>query len=67
MKLKERTLIKTLSLMVIIFLCLNINIKGKVKKDIGFTYKYNGDNKKPKINCKLKSETIQDIHNESII
>ena len=43
------------------------NIKGKVKKDIGFTYKYNGDNKKPKINCKLKSETIQDIHNESII
>lgn len=43
--------------------------KGK-KNDIAysfsFTYKYE-DKKNPKINCNLKSETIQDIHNESII
>lgn len=40
--------------------------KGKIKKDIAysfsFTYKHDEN---PKINCKLKSETIQDIHNES--
>lgn len=39
---------------------------GKIKKDIAysfsFTYKHDEN---PKINCKLKSETIQDIHNES--
>lgn len=43
------------------------NKKGKIKKDIAysFSFTYNGDATEPKINCKLKSETIQDIHIES--
>ena len=43
------------------------NRKGKIKKDIAysFSFTYNGNDTEPKINCKLKSETIQDIYNES--
>lgn len=43
------------------------NKTGKTKKDIAysFSFTYNGDKSNPIINCKLKSETIQDIHIES--
>ena len=42
------------------------NRTGKAKKDIAysFSFTYDGDKSNPIINCKLKSETIQDIYNE---
>ena len=44
-------------------------IKGRTKKNVAysFNFTYNGDGEEPKLICNLKSETIQDIYNESPI
>jgi hypothetical protein len=39
--------------------------KGKIKKDIAYSFSFTYNHDENKIYCKLKSETIQDIHNES--
>lgn len=39
--------------------------KGKIKKDIAYSFSFTYKHDVKKINCKLKSETIEDIHNES--
>ena len=39
--------------------------KGKIKKDIAYSFSFTYKHDVNKINCKLKSETIEDIRNES--
>lgn len=39
--------------------------KGKIKKDIAYSFSFTYKHDEKKINCKLKSETIEDIRNES--
>ena len=41
------------------------NRKGKIKKDIAYSFSFTYKHDIKEINCKLKSETIQDIHIES--
>lgn len=41
------------------------NRKGKIKKDISYSFSFTYKHDIKEINCKLKSETIQDIHIES--
>lgn len=38
--------------------------KGKIKKDIAYSFSFTYKHDENKISCNLKSETIQDIHNE---